>query len=376
MLEYALFAYAETDAYPFHMPGHKRRPGEFGSSFLGKSFAPASIDITEIEGFDDLHDARGIIRAEMERAAALYGTRQTFFSVNGSTCSNLAAVSAAVPKGGSVLIGPAPHRSIPHAAFLRDLEAVSLPCEECCPGIPGPVRPELVGEAFRRRAAEGKRRFDAVVITSPTYEGIVSDVRAIAEITHQNGAVLIVDEAHGAHLPFHPSFPESALRQGADLVTHSLHKTLPSLTQTSLLHRVTDRVSGERIDEWLDIYETSSPSYLLMASITACLHALESSGREAFDRYTEALRGLRDELKGLSHLRLLDHPSADPSKLVITCGACRLTGQELMRILREDYRLELERCGPSHVLAMTSVCDTPEGFARLADALCRIDRDV
>ena len=369
-LEESLLSYAASDHYPFHMPGHKRRISPDGNPFLAGDFPLAACDITEIEGFDDLHDPRGILRSEMERAARFFGTEATFFSVNGSTCSNLTAISAAVPKGGRILIGPKPHRSILHAAFLRDLTADELPCEALCDGIPGPVRPELVEEAFR------KARYDAVVITSPTYEGIVSDIGRIAEIAHRFGAVLIVDEAHGAHLSLHPYFPASARTKGADLVTQSLHKTLPSLTQTSLLHSVTGRIPAEEIQKWFDIYETSSPSYLLMASITSCVHFLTERGEEAFGRYAEALEELRKELRGLARLRLLEHPCAEPSKLVILTGDSGSGGEELTDRLRREHHLETERCGEKHVLAMTSVCDTKEGFARLRDALFAIDGSV
>ncbi|MBE5996064.1 MAG: aminotransferase class I/II-fold pyridoxal phosphate-dependent enzyme [Lachnospiraceae bacterium] len=377
-LENRLTEYAQGDAYPFHMPGHKRNPVLPGH----RDNALFAHDITEIDGFDDLHDPSDILKREMERAAAFYGTEETVFSVNGSTGALLAAVSAAVPEGGKILAARNCHRSIFHAAFLRKLHVVCVMpgirgAEWACAG--GPVSAADVEALLQKEEQEDPagtdQRTAAVVITSPTYDGIVSDVRAIAEAAHRHGAVLIVDEAHGAHLRTDPYFPDSAVSCGADLVVQSMHKTLPAMTQTALLHNVTGRVPQERLRFFMDIYESSSPSYVLMESMTACLHFLETDGGNAFRQYAGRLARLRERLGRLKSLQLLsfEEGSYDPSKLCIGVGNTGLRGPELYDLLRDRYHLQMEMKTPFYVLAMTSVSDTEEGFRRLAEALEEID---
>ncbi|MBQ0059622.1 MAG: aminotransferase class V-fold PLP-dependent enzyme, partial [Lachnospiraceae bacterium] len=274
-LEDALLSYRSSDDYGFHMPGHKRSSA--AAPFINGDFALASLDITEIPGFDDLHEASGILQEEMDRAAAFYGTEATIFSVNGSTASNLSALMATVPFGGKLLMASNCHRSIPHAVRLGHFETGVLTPEEIASDVPGPITAEMVEKAF------ADKHYDGVIITSPTYEGILSDVKAIAQVVHNHDSILIVDEAHGAHLGRHPMLPPSAVTQGADMVIHSLHKTLPALTQTSVLHNVSGRVTTEALNDWMDTFESSSPSYILMASITSCLHRMMQEGTAMFD---------------------------------------------------------------------------------------------
>ena len=357
-LETKLLNYAGSDAYPFHMPGHKRNP-----AFL---CADAAADITEITDFDNLHHPEGIIRAEMDRAKALYGTEETFFSVNGSTGALLAAISASVPRGGRMLIERGCHMAVYHAAYLRD-----------------------AGVSFLNESEP--EQADALVVTSPTYEGCMKDIPALRDLADRLGAVLIVDEAHGAHLPFAEKFgfPASAIRGGADLVIESVHKTMPAMTQTALLHNVTGRIENETLARFLDIYETSSPSYVLLSSITHMLHMMEDRGDVIMGAYAERIRNVRVFLgRSLHNLSLAGGEAGilvsdaelppykagtllDPGKLVIKAG--RMGGERLFELLRDSYGLECEMRAPSYVLAMTSPADTDEGLMRLVTALREID---
>ena len=225
-----LSTYAASDVYPFHMPGHKRQVK------MGITSAPNpfSVDITEIDGFDNLHHAEDILKESMNSAAAVYGADRSWYLVNGSTCGILAAIAAAVKPGEKILMARNSHKSAYHAVILNQLEPVYLYPEEVPEfQIPGGIEPEQVERALLEHP-----EIRAVFVTSPTYEGIVSDIQGIAATAHRHGAALIVDEAHGAHLPFGDGsyFPDGALQEGADLVIQSLHKTLPSLTQTAILH--------------------------------------------------------------------------------------------------------------------------------------------
>lgn len=201
--------------------------------FLNGFPDPYSIDITEIDGFDNLHHAEGILKESMERAAEIYGADQTCYLVNGSTCGILSAVCGSTAWGGKLLMARNCHKSAYHGLILNHLEPVYVyPSYLEGPGISGGVCPSDVRRILEQ---DKKREIQAVLVVSPTYEGVVSDIAGIAAAAHEHGIPLIVDEAHGAHLPFggrENGFPEPALSMGADVVIQSLHKTLPCFTQT------------------------------------------------------------------------------------------------------------------------------------------------
>lgn len=381
-LDGKLMEYSKSDFYPFHMPGHKRqlKPWKLGN--------PYDIDITEIDGFDNLHDAEGILLEEERRAAKWYGTEESLFSVNGSTACLLSAVSAAVSRNGKILMARNCHKAVYNAVYLRGLEAVylqpSVDKYQINLGIwPADVEKALLTDNTEKKLQpenlekelRADNKIEAVLITSPTYEGIVSDVEAIAEIAHRYGKPLIVDEAHGAHFGMHPYFPQSAVKLGADVVIQSLHKTLPSMTQTAILHRCSDRISSKLLNRFMRIYQSSSPSYVLMGSITSCLHTIWENKEKVFEPYVEMLKCCRERLGRLENFTLLQYPGADPSKLVFLPEKEKIsmTGEELYHILLERYHLQLEMALPNLALAMTSVGDTAEGFERLCRAMEEID---
>ncbi len=364
-----LIKYSESGMYPLHMPGHKRQIKHFSDPF--------SIDVTEIEGFDNLHHPEGILLEAQQRAAALYGAEETWFLINGSTCGVLAAVSAVTRRGGSILMARSSHKAAAHAAVIKDLNVSWIyPQMDEKRGIWKSICPEQVQEQLEGQESA----VQAVLITSPTYDGVVSDIRSIAEIVHRAGAILIVDEAHGAHFAMHPYFPESAVSCGADLVIQSLHKTMPSLTQTALLHVNGPRVDRKRLQDYLDIYQSSSPSYVLMAGMDACIHMMETQGPELFDTFTDRLRQIRRQLGKMRTLHLVsgDEPELsayafDPSKVLISLENCPMSGADLGRILRSQYQLEPEMEAEEYVTLILTAADTKEGFDRLQDALLQID---
>lgn len=371
LLSDKLKAYSDSDYYPFHMPGHKRMSLSVGE--------PSLIDITEIPGFDDLHDPKGVILEAEQRAAALWGVNRTFFLINGSTGGILSAVSAAVPKGAGVLVAENCHKSVYHACFLRDLKVSPLNPEKTRYGFPGRISPEELLRGFRDYPDS-----KAVIVTSPTYEGILSDIGSLSEIAHSHGAVLLVDEAHGAHLAFSEELPRPAVRFGADLVVESLHKTLPALNQTALLHNVTGRIPDSEILRYLDIYETSSPSYVLLSSIDRCVDRLNWNRKELFCSYLKRLREFYRSNRDLKTILVLTEEmlkkeeafAKDPGKLILIPKTEGVTGSMLSARLREVYHLETERAEKDYVIAMTSVSDTEEGFHRLTEALHEIDKDL
>lgn len=361
-----LLNYSKTDYYAFHMPGHKRNPE------IVQCALPYELDITEIDGFDDLHHAKEILKQAQERAARLYHAQETCFLINGSTAGILSAILGCTSKGDRILAARNCHKSVYHAIYMNELEPVYLyPQFYEDMELNGPIAAFSVEQAL-----EEYGDVKAVVITSPTYDGVLSDIEAIAEKVHRKGIPLIVDEAHGAHFGLHQYFPENANVKGADVVIHSLHKTLPSLTQTALLHMNGDLVNRRRIREYLHMIQTSSPSYILMASMDECIRMLLENGKEYFQKYTDLLEMTRQRLKGLTHLKLLETERYDKSKLVISVKGTNIGSRELHDILLKKYHLQMEMTAGSYVLAMTSVGDTKEGMQRLAEALEEIDAEI
>ena len=368
-----LEAYGKSDYYGFHMPGHKR------NSDVTQANLPYGIDITEIEGFDNLHHAEEIIREAEVRAASLYHAEETHYLINGSTAGILSAVMGCTKKGGKILMARNCHKSVYHAVFLNELRPVYIyPEFDETMELNMAVSPEKI-----ERLLEEHKEVQAVVLTSPTYDGVLSDIERISEIVHQKKIPLIVDEAHGAHFGFHPYFPENANTKGADVVIHSLHKTLPALTQTALIHLNGTRIDRRKIRNYLHIFQTSSPSYVLMASMDECLRMVAEQGDVLFETYVKNLESKRGELKKLKHIRLMETEEFDRSKLVLSVKDTILkkenrvfTGKMLYERLLLEYHLQMEMAAGSYVIAMTSIGDTKEGMDRLLSALFEIDEEL
>ena len=369
-------SYLERDLYPFHMPGHKRNPA---FDTMNGLFAR---DLTEVDGADDLHCPQGIIKEAQSRAAALYDADEAYFLVNGSTAGLLTAISAATKSGGKIIVARNCHKAVYNAIFLRNLTPVYVyPAFDENFGINGSVFPEEI-----ERAIAENPDAKAVILTSPTYDGVVSDIKTIADIVHKNNMVLIVDAAHGAHHGFHPAFPDGAVHLGADAVIVSLHKTLPSPTGTAMLLLKGDRINRSRVRRFLDVYETSSPSYLFMDAMDACIGLLESDKDRLFAELLEKLDRFDHSVRHLALPRVFNygrdslakHPAVfghDRSRLVIKAEHLPMNGFDLENALRERFGIETEMAFADCTVLITSICDTQNGFDRLTDALQTLDSE-
>lgn len=385
-LESALRNLENSDMYPFHMPGHKRKPV---TEQLKSTYA---WDITEIDGFDNLHHAEGILKEEQEFAADLFGADESFLLVNGSSCGVLAAITAVCEGKERILMSRNAHKSAYNALYLANIKADYL-YPERIPEVPfaGPVSVEMVRQALETSDSYGSS-YAGIFLTSPTYEGVISDVRGICRIAHEKGIPVIVDEAHGAHLGIWGGdgyFPSGALAQGADIVIQSLHKTLPAMTQTAVLHVRGDLIDRQRLKMHLSMFQSSSPSYILMESMISSLHYCDENRIELGQGYRDNLKMLYREGKKLSRLKVWDQDLIrdqrrrcdgrkteivmDPGKIVIGTGNSGLTGKELYDILREKYHLQMEMAAKDYVIAMTSVMDEQKDLERLISALDEID---
>ena len=359
-----------------HMPGHKENEGL--APYL-KTLS-AGLDITELPGFDDLHAPEDILAESMARASALFGSEESLYQVNGSSGALLAAIRGSTRRGNKVLVARNCHKAIYHGLELCGLEPVYLlPETEPTFGLAGSITPEQV-----KASLEKHPDVKLIIYPSPTYDGILSDTAGICRIAHARRVPVLVDEAHGAHLGLTEHFPPGAVAQGADLVTASLHKMLPSLTQTAILHINGGLVDHKEVRRQAGIFQSSSPSYLLMASMDGCIRLLEEKREELFGAWSRRLSGFDELVSGLKHLRLPGHGAEagrfypgifalDPARIVISARNSALTGVELMRRLREDYRIELEMALDSYAVAMTGPGNDDTMPQRLAEALLELD---
>ena len=366
MLINKIKSYTDSPVYPFHMPGHKRaclNPG-----------LPYSLDLTEIEGFDNLHNPKTCIKEVEDKAAKIYNAKRAFMLVNGSTGGIMAAIGSLTKRGDTVIAARNCHISVCRAVRLFGLKPKYITPENAYDDIFGSISPNSVENALKSNPAAS-----LVIITSPTYEGVASDIKSISEICRRYGARLFVDEAHGAHFPFSEFFPKSAIELGADASVISLHKTLPALTQTALL--LTNLTELEsKFQYYSAVFQTSSPSYVLMSSVDVCLDYVENN-KAAFEKYVKLLKDFEQRSQGFRHIKLLFESGKenvfdyDCGKLVISTSGTNLSGTELADILRNKYQIEVEMAASDYIIAVTSVCDTKEGFNRLYDALTEIDSD-
>lgn len=364
--------YNEKNLLPLHMPGHQRKT-EMGAAL------PYAYDYTEVEELDNLHAPEGVLREAMNRTAAYYGCPDCFYLVNGSSSGLQAGIFALLEEGDEVVVARNCHRSVFYALSLRKAKIHFLLPEfwedfSCF----GSISPKEV-ERLLREFPKSK----ALVFTSPSYEGVVSDVEAIARLCHENGLSLLVDEAHGAH--FSPkkgaSFPVSAISLGADLVVQSPHKTLCSLTQSAWILGNGERYSREKLSFYLSVFQTTSPSYPLMLSLEKATTLLEREGEVLFSHWKEVMKGFREEARKLSSFSFLWEKeeacfAMDCSKIFLRAlGIPKLRlGRDLAKLLREDYGIESEMHSGENLLLMTGPFISDEELDRLFLALKDIER--
>ena len=361
----ALMEYSKNKK-PFHMPGHKL--GAFGNM---KEIDFTALDVTEANGLDNLYEAEGIIQEAMEEMSRFYGSHKTIFLTNGSTAGILTSLMSLCKPGDEVLIARNCHHSVWHALVLIG-------------AIPIYIQPEydeelgLMTVMTADRVAQALKLYPNVkgaIIVSPTYEGIVSDVKGIAQVLHEAGKCLIVDEAHGAHFVVNNVFPISSVELGADMVIQSMHKTMPTLTQSGLLHLGTDLIPYDKIIKTLRMTQTSSPSYAMMATMDYMRSYVETHLVEIETQYIKPLQEMRKRLENMKQLYLLELPyeSYDISKIIIFTHRCSIDGYTLGQYLEEYYGIVAEATLPHYIILMTTVADNEVTLSELEVALRAID---
>ena len=362
----------ENPTYQFHIPGHTKGKAVFKDfrKLIGEK--ALSLDTTdEFDNLGTLHPATGPIKEAQELAAEAFGTRKTFFLLNGSTAGNLAIAMALTKKGQKIIVNRNCHRSILTGLMISGAEPVWV-----CPNriddwsIWGNIEAWQIEELL-----EKDKNISMVWVTNPTYEGVVSDIKSISAVCKKYGVPLVVDEAHGCLWNFNKHLPESALNLGADVVVHSLHKTGGSMSQTSMLHITKDSCIDEKsVEKALKLLHTTSPSLLLLASLDAARANLQSqSGLKQIERAVSNAKYLRKRLDNIPKLHQLKADfgyKTDVTKVFIKIDG--LSGKRLESILEIDFGIEVESASDIGVLILCNVGNKRSDFKYLADALEKI----
>ncbi len=358
----ALGAYAQGDFARFHMPGHKGRGMD---GFLHGGVA--KWDVTELSCTDNLHTPEGAIANAQEKMAAAYGAKRSFLVVNGSTAA-IHAMILSLDETDRLLLSRDCHKSAIAGAALagRDV-CFYMPEYAAARDLLGLMTPAQLDRALADTGAT------AALITSPNYFGLCADIAGLAEVAHRRGALLLVDGAHGAHFAFSKELPEGNGGH-ADLFCHSQHKTLNALTQAASLHVGACRVDAERVMRMLAMIETTSPSYLLMASLDWATYTAARADWAALIRAAGRLRAAIDKLPGLSVFSgesVMGAVAADPTRLVIDVTARGLTGYEAQRAL-EQGGVYVEMADRFRLVLILSPEDDPAWYDALPDALAAL----
>ena len=361
----ALRQFAAGNPAYFRIPAHRFGKGvdETLAALLGKQVFTA--DLTEAEGLDDLHAATGVIAEAEALAADLWGSESCHFLVNGSTGGNEAMLLSVLRPEDKILTARNVHKSVLMGLILTGAVPVWMYPDEV-PGwqLDGPVSVGTV-----ERSLDEHPDCKAVMLVSPTYFGICSPVREIAALCHERNILLLVDEAHGPHLHFMKNAPEDAVSAGADLVVQSLHKTGGSMTQSSLLHVQGPLADRDRIRESLALTMSTSPSYVLMASLDGARHQLAMHGRSLTEQAEKLALYVRTALASVPGIEVLDLPCSDPLRLVFSAGKLGISGEELSRRLYETDFVSLELADACQAAAVITWGNTREDVERLVNSV-------
>ncbi len=365
----ALLKYKEENIYPLHTPGHKGGRGmeKVLRDELGES---VRFDVSLMSELDDIHEPETYIKEAQALAATVYGSDACFWAVNGTSQAIHAMLMTALKPGEKVLLPRNAHRSVAGGLILGGIEASFLEPDYCEQfGIYLQVKPQAVEEALAQDPA-----IKAVLLTSPNYYGVAADVERIAKICHAYGVVLLVDEAHGPHLGFSELLPKSALACGADACAQSTHKILGAMTQCSMLHVQGQHLSVERAADVMSVLTTTSPNYLLMASLDAARAQVQVRGKEMAEQAVAAAEKLRKLCSRYAGLKVLtaadcDGLALDVTKVTVNFAAWGYTGVEAGELLRAAG-IAVELVDAQNVLFLVTYADVTEDFDV---ALAKID---
>ncbi len=369
----AMQRYVQAGAMPFHTPGHKQ--GQGVHPLLAQMIGPAALamDVSLMSELDDLHEPQSCIKEAQDLAAELYGADHSFFIVNGTTGGIHAMILTVAGPGDKIIVPRNAHRSVIGGIILSGAQPIFIqPATDCELGLAMGLELETV-EAAIGQHPDAK----AVLLVHPTYYGVAADIRSIIELVHANHMAVVVDEAHGPHLRFHEQLPVQALAAGADIVAQSTHKLLGAMTQCSMVHCREERINVAKLKTMLRLVQSTSPNYLLLASLDVARMQMAVDGPQLLGRTIELANWARRQINAIDGLYCfgadrIGQPgifALDPTKLTVTVTGLGLTGVEAEQILRQRYKIQAELSDLYNVLFLITIGDTEQTVQNLLAAL-------
>ncbi|WP_434797970.1 aminotransferase class I/II-fold pyridoxal phosphate-dependent enzyme [Terrisporobacter vanillatitrophus] len=347
----------------FHVPGHKM--GKVFEKLGYKNILEKiyTLDTTEIDGTDNLHNAKEIIKESQNRAARVFNSDKTIYLVNGTTCGIEASIMSVCNPKSKIIVNRDCHQSVINACILGDIEPVYIESKVCkktniIMGVDGENTKSVIDNNLDAKA---------IVLTYPTYYGRTFDLKAICDYAHSKNIIVIVDEAHGAHLQLSDNLPKSAIEQGADIIIQSTHKTLPSFTQSSMMHIKGNRVDKNKIGSMLRFLESSSPSYVLLTSLELAVDIYDKYGIKLMEDLLSNIDNLKSKFENNENI-IIDN-SMDKTKIFISLKKLGITGYELDSILREKYKIQVELSNYYGALLICTIGNDEKDFIRLEKSL-------
>jgi len=357
----AMQRYVEAGAIPFHTPGHKQGRGihPLLEQVLGRQ--ALAMDVSLMSELDDLHGPHSCIKEAQDLAAALYGADHSYFVVNGTTGGIHAMILTVAGPGDKIIVPRNVHRSVIGGMILSGAQPVFMqPATDHELGLAVGITPETLEDAIRRNA-DAK----AVLFINPTYYGVAVDIGKMIELVHSYGMAVIVDEAHGPHLRFHERLPLQALDAGADIVAQSTHKLIGAMTQCSMVHCREGRIDISKLEAMLSLVQSTSPNYLLLASLDIARMQMATEGKKLLDQAIALADWVRSQINTIPGLycfgeEKLGNPGMvylDPTKITVTVTALGLTGTQAEQILRYQYKIQAELSDMYNVLFLITIGD-------------------
>ena len=369
----ALKASGSRPHAPFYAPGHKLGKGAAASLRDLMGLEALKMDLPELPELDNLFAPAGVIHASQDLAAEAFGADHTYFLANGSTCGIEAAILATCGPGDKIIVPRNAHRSVIAGLVLAGAMPVFVEPEYSPElGLALGISSDAIATALRHHPESR-----AVLLVSPTYHGICSDLTTIADRVHAHNIPLLVDEAHGAHFAFHPHLPETALNQGADLVVQSTHKVLGALSQASMLHTQGNRINSSRLQAALQLTQSTSPSYLLLASLDAARQQMATAGQQFLAKTLELSREMRSGLSPLTPVTAISPEDVssyasvkelDLTRLTVDVSGLGMTGLEADEILHGEHGVTAELPELRHLTFIISLGNTPADGERFLES--------
>ncbi|MBW4471955.1 MAG: aminotransferase class I/II-fold pyridoxal phosphate-dependent enzyme [Stenomitos rutilans HA7619-LM2] len=369
----ALQACVQKAHAPFYAPGHKHGQGVSAllATLLGQQVFQA--DLPELPELDNLFAPQGVIQEAEVLAAQAFGADRTWFLTNGSTAGVIAAILATCNPGDKIILPRNIHQSaISGLIFAGAVPIFIQPDYDSALDLAHSITPATVADALTLHP-DAK----AVLMVYPTYYGVCGDIAAIAQLAHQHDIPLLVDEAHGAHFAFHPELPIAALAAGADLAVQSTHKVLSAMTQAAMLHTRGDRVRGDRLSKALQLVQSTSPSYLLLASLDAARQQMATQGNSLLEhtlQLADEARSRLEQIPGLTTLKpeqaglAVGFKALDRTRLTVTVTGLGLDGFTADQILNEQLGVTAELPSLQHLTFIVSVGNTKADVENLVQA--------